>query len=181
MGSVKVNSRKDGIKINTKYVNTPDGRKYIFRLDNKEKQSILRDIKKDWRELIRAHFESQGQITSDGKGRKWRPLSEKYVKFKNRKNLSSKILEASSPSLMRRYQDAIKYTSRDFRISISYPELITGSINRTAPPADAGVHQPERIRQEDGTYKKLGQIKRPLVRKAFTDKAKKRLKEYFAK
>ncbi len=92
------------INVKRTYINTSSGRKYLSSLDDKARREILKNIQKDWKQLIKLHFQAEGGITSSNGIRNWRPLSDNYVIFKRESGLSTGILEASTPSLSSRYQ-----------------------------------------------------------------------------
>jgi hypothetical protein len=85
------------------------------------------------------------------------------------------ILEASTPTLLKRYQQTIEYKANgyNFSISMTYPELISGpqrpvvkETSKPRLPADAGIHQ-------------LGQVKRRIIKKDFITSIQNQVKEFY--
>lgn len=151
---------------------TINGIKPLLRLNTQQKTEILKSVQKEWKDLIRLHFKLEGGITTTNSVKHWADLSDDYQTYKEGSGKSKKILQLSTPSLSTRYQKGIKYNVKEFSIVIIYPELVTGIIGRANPnfadgtPVTAIVHQ-------------LGRIKRPLIKKGFTEIYKRELRKFF--
>ncbi len=187
MATVKINER-ELVKYKRSVGPTVNGIKRLLQLSTGEKGIILRSIQKEWKRVIKLSFDLQAGIGANNKPFYWRPLSDRYEQFKKRKGLSPNILEASSPSLSQRYQDAVKYSSKDFRIGIGIPLLVTGPNRVPVRPGskqpervDAGVHQFASGFKDSEGIGGFGQIKRRLIKKTFIDIAKKKTLEYLTK
>lgn len=117
---------------------TINNRKPLLELNSAQKENILKDIRKGWKDLLRLHFNAEGGI-SDNRIEKWKPLSSRHKAFKVKASLEQGTLEMTSPNLLVRYQRAIKLNGREFSITMVFPTLISGA--RSGGIVDAGVHQ----------------------------------------
>lgn len=158
------------------FTNTPKGRIYFADLDIKDKEEILKNTKKDWKKLIELHFDAEGGIQANGGVRSWRELSDDYLVFKEESGLLLGILEASTPNLKERYIKSIHYNTKDFRIYMEFPDLVTGTKGRRNKNVTAAVHQPE---SGSAIISELGQIKRPIIKTGFITSFKNRIIEHF--
>lgn len=144
---------------------TIGGRKPFLLLSDNDKRNILNNIKKEWRYLIRLHFDAEGGITLSGGIRKWKPLSQKYKSWKENNEYSDNILELSKPTLSTRYQRGITSNVKNFQIYIPYPDLIYPKTKNNPQQVTAAVHQ-------------LGRVKRPIIKSSFIRVARNKIRDY---
>lgn len=140
-------------------------KKPLLSATNKDKENILKQIKADWRELLRLHFLAEGSI-SGSKVTPWKSLTQQHLQYKDDNGFLTGILEMSTPTLLTRYQKNIKYSTKDFKIYIQYPVLQSG-YRGTNQQANAGVHQ-------------LGRVKRRIFIKDFKESARNRTIKYLS-
>lgn len=172
-----INTEITLISVNKILGPTIKGKKPFLTLTETDKKNILNNIKKDWRQLIRLHFQAEGGIKTNGGVSKWKPLSEKYKSWKENNEFSDNILELSKPTLSTRYQRSIYTNPKNFQIYITYPDLLYPKSKNNPQQVTAAVHQP----QGRNEAPQPGQVKRPIIKQSFILAAKKRIREYLTK